>query len=125
MNSEELKAAYSQNGETQNEHLNRLAEEMHITAVTKGFWKDPVYMDKVAAKLALVHSEVTEVLEALRKSQGLDKVTQEFADILIRTLSLYYKLVEDGLAAPGIDETVRMVMDRNNERPPMHGHKWG
>jgi NTP pyrophosphatase (non-canonical NTP hydrolase) len=105
--------------------LKRFAKRTHETAKSKGFYADPVIMDKVAGKLALVHSEVTEVLEALRKDQGKDKVTQEVVDILIRTLSLHEWLVELDLATDDLDDIMGMVMDRNDARPSMHGHRWG
>jgi NTP pyrophosphatase (non-canonical NTP hydrolase) len=105
--------------------LKLLAIRTHRTAREKGFYASPVIMDKVAGKLALVHSEVTETLEALRKEQGKDKVTEEMVDILIRTLSLHEWLVELDLATDDLDERMAMVMDRNDARPSMHGHRWG
>lgn len=102
-----------------------LARRIHITSVAKGFYDDPVVMDKVAAKIALVHSEATEVLEALRKNQGKDKVTEEISDILIRTLDLHDWLVELDLATDDLDDTMNAKMDKNDARPPKHGHAWG
>lgn len=105
--------------------FDELAAEIHPVNVEKGFWGPPVMMDKYAAKLALVHSEVTEVLEALRKSQGSDKVTEEFADILIRTFDLYATLVEAGEADDGLYHVMRQKMDTNKNRPAKHGNRWG
>lgn len=102
-----------------------LGEEIHETNVEKGFWGDPEIMDKYVAKLALIHSEVTEVLEALRKSQGADKVTEEFADILIRTFDLYSTLVEAGEADAGLYGVTMRKMDANRLRPAKHAHRWG
>jgi NTP pyrophosphatase (non-canonical NTP hydrolase) len=102
-----------------------LGSQIHETNVEKGFWGDPEIMDKYAAKLALIHSEVTEVLEALRKSQGPDKVTEEFADVLIRTLDLYSTLVEAGEADPELYQVMLDKMKANKERPSKHGNRWG
>jgi NTP pyrophosphatase (non-canonical NTP hydrolase) len=102
-----------------------LAKEIHPTNVEKGFWSEPVMMDKYAAKLALIHSEVTEVLEALRKSQGPEKVTEEFADIFIRCFDLYGTLVEAGEADPWLYDVMREKMKANKERPVKHGNRWG
>lgn len=102
-----------------------LGAEIHKTNVDKGFWKEPEMMDKYAAKLALIHSEVTEVLEALRKSHGKDKVTEEFADILIRTFDLYATLVADGEADPGLHGVMIDKMETNKSRPAKHGNRWG
>jgi len=102
-----------------------LAHDLNKTSVSKGFWTEPEMMDKYVAKLALISSEVTEVLEALRKNQGKNKVTEEFADIIIRTLDLYAVLVDAGLAADGLDEVLELKAEANKARPALHGHVWG
>ena len=72
-------------------NLDDLANELHATAVEKGFWDnyDVAPNEFICTKLALIHSEVTEVLEAIRKEKGEREIMLEFADILIRTLDLY------------------------------------
>jgi NTP pyrophosphatase (non-canonical NTP hydrolase) len=150
MNSEEMRGAYVQEREPTEDELklyhaqvkalqlegrvyalentpifDRLAEEIHPVNVQKGFWGKPEMMDKYAAKLALIHSEVTEVLEALRKSQGSDKVTEEFADIFIRCIDLYGALVDAGEADPDLYKVMIEKMETNKNRPPKHGNRWG
>lgn len=105
--------------------FDRLGDEIHQTNVEKGFWDRPVMMDKYVAKLALIHSELTEVLEALRKSQGADKVTEEFADVLIRTFDLYATLVAAGEADPELFGVMQDKMETNKNRAPKHGNRWG
>lgn len=107
------------------QYFDTLGAEIHVTNVDKGFWGAPEIMDKYVAKLALIHSEVTEVLEALRKSQGPDKVTEEFADVLIRTFDLYSTLVEAGEADPELWGIMRDKMEVNAARAPKHGNRWG
>ena len=68
MNSNEILTEYG---------LDALAAVLHETAVEKGFWDGEYTHDKIGNKLALVHSEVTEVLEAVRKSQGSEKVVEQ------------------------------------------------
>lgn len=102
-----------------------LASEIHPTNVEKGFWGPPELMDKYVAKLCLIHSEVSEVMEALRKSQGTDKVTEEFADILIRLFDLYGELVEVGEADDSLYEVMKNKMDVNKARVSKHGNRWG
>ena len=49
--------------------LDALSAILHEIAREKGFWDGEYNHDKIGNKLALVHSEVTEVLEAIRKSK--------------------------------------------------------
>src|SRR6478735_325261 len=102
-----------------------VAFQCGLTADEKGFWGEPEPMDKYVAKLGLIHSEVTEILEALRKNQGADKVTEEFADVFIRALDLHAKLAADGYATDDLYEVILSKMNKNQERPPKHGHVWG
>lgn len=123
--SDELQEAYGPDLDGPLDFFDALAELIHPVNVEKGFWSEPVMMDKYAAKLALIHSEVTEVLEALRKSQGADKVTEEFSDILIRTFDLYGTLVEAGEADPNLLKVTLDKMETNKNRPAKHGNRWG
>lgn len=124
MNTIELQESYGSLTRKES-FFRRIARRIHINSVKKGFYDDPVLLDKVAAKLALVHSEVTETLEALRKSQGPVAVTEEISDILIRTLDLHDWLVELELATDDLDATMERKMVKNENRPPKHGHAWG
>lgn len=102
-----------------------LAAGIHPVNREKGFWGPPEMMDKYAAKMMLVVSETVEVVEALRKSQGPDKVTEEFADIFIRALDLFHVLVEAGEADPGLYGILLEKLKVNAARPPKHGNRWG
>jgi NTP pyrophosphatase (non-canonical NTP hydrolase) len=102
-----------------------LASRIHPTNVKNGFWGEPEMMDKYVAKLMLVVTEVAEVTEALRKGQGADKVTEEFADIFIRALDLYGVLVNEGEATPQLYGILLDKMEVNANRPPKHGNRWG
>lgn len=107
------------------DYFDTLAAEMNENSVAKGFWSEPEMMDKYVAKLGLIHSEVTEVLEALRKSKGAAAVTEEFADIIIRSFDLHKVLVDAGLADPNLEHVVIEKMKKNAARPAKHGHVWG
>lgn len=112
-------------GELKRDNFDILAAKIHPTNEKNGFWGPPEMMDKYAAKMMLVVTETAEVVEALRKSQGPDKVTEEFADIFIRALDLYHVLVEAGEANPELYGILLDKMKTNAERPPKHGNRWG
>lgn len=102
--------------------LDALSAILHETAIEKGFWDAPKNFDVFGNKLALVHSEVTEVLEAIRKSKGSKEIVEEMADILIRTLDLYASMRNAGFIDHSIDEVLFNKMEKNKARPKLHGN---
>jgi NTP pyrophosphatase (non-canonical NTP hydrolase) len=102
--------------------LDALAAILHETAKEKGFWDGDYTNDKVGNKLALVHSEVTEVLEAIRKSHGSEKVVEEMADVIIRLLDIYAAMRNEEEVLHSLDEILQKKMDINKERPRLHGN---
>jgi len=98
--------------------MNDLGYEIHKIAESKG-WTIPTNFDEVdaiARKLCLIHSEVSEALEGLRKNDP-DNFAEELADIIIRTLHLTHGLSID------IDQEVRNKIAKNRERSYQHGGK--
>lgn len=112
--------------------LNEAAKRAHDTARAKGFW-DGDYVGDVSKKLLLIHSEVSEAAECVRKGDvhltyephgtinapvpkpiGLPS---ELADVLIRTLDLMHYLNLDVAAV------VKDKMTYNDTRPTRHGGK--
>jgi NTP pyrophosphatase (non-canonical NTP hydrolase) len=102
--------------------LDALAAVLHETAIEKGFWDGPKDHDKIGNKLALVHSEVTEVLEAVRKNKGSQQVVEEMADVLIRLLDLYAAMMNGGLIEHSLDEELNKKMEINSNRARLHGN---
>jgi len=102
--------------------LDVLAALLHETAIEKGFWDKPKNFDVFGNKLALVHSEVTEVLEAMRKNKGSEEIVEEMVDILIRTLDLYASMRNGGFVEHSLDEVLFKKMEKNKERPKLHGN---
>lgn len=113
MNSHEIVTEYG---------LDALAAILHETAREKGFWDGDYTHDKVGNKLALVHSEVTEVLEAIRKSQGSEKVVEEIADVIIRLLDVYAAMRNEEAVLNSLDEILHKKMEKNKTRPALHGN---
>jgi NTP pyrophosphatase (non-canonical NTP hydrolase) len=99
-------------------------EAIHDMAVAKGFYDNWTGSpEDVLAKLALIHSEVSEVLEAYRKEQGSAKILEEFADIFIRCYDLLVALKDsDIIDSIDIDKYIRAKMKTNDERPHKHGN---
>ncbi len=111
-------------------NLDDLAKELNKTSVEKGFWAPMARMEMeddfifFAKQLAMVHSEVTEALEALRKNQGSEKFVEELSDIIIRVLDLWAGmnkvLVEE---LPSLQDTLLKKADVNKTRPDLHGNR--
>ena len=102
--------------------LDALAAVLHETAVEKGFWDGEYSHDKIGNKLALVHSEVTEVLEAIRKSHGSEKIVEEMADVIIRLLDVYAAMRNEETVMHSLDEVLKNKMSINKERARLHGN---
>ena len=64
--------------------FDQLADELHKDAINKGFWPPEEEVDDIfiAKQCMMIVSEVTEVMEAIRKDKGEEEITKEFADIL-------------------------------------------
>lgn len=127
--------------------LNELRDEVHGTAVDKGWWeeqgRDGVYVQRsIGDLIALVHSELSEALEEYRNGhlpnetywqhpdgmacenprcavEGLkpEGVPTELADVLIRVLDMA------GWYGIDIEEAVHRKMKYNLTRPVRHGGK--
>ncbi len=95
---------------------------LHESARQKGFWDGEYTNDKIGNKLALVHSEVTEVLEAIRKSKGSEHVVEEIADIIIRILDVYAAMRNEEEVLHSLDEILEKKININKERPRLHGN---
>ena len=106
--------------------FDNLAIELHKNAVEKGFWGSPEDHDAVndifvAKQCMMIVSEVTEVMEAIRKDKGEEEITKEFADILIRTLDLYAGVVNAGYTKLSLDHAFVEKVEFNKTRPEKHG----
>jgi NTP pyrophosphatase (non-canonical NTP hydrolase) len=110
-------------------NLDDMALHIHKTSTEKGFWDPMNRMDKqdhfifYSKQLAMVHSEVTEVLEALRKSKGDIQVVEELADIIIRVLDLYVGMAKHEAIdlTISLDDILRRKIIFNESRDRLHG----
>lgn len=103
------------------EHFNEIQKSVYENAVAKGWWDEPERNQ--AELIALMHSELSEGLEALRKYAKSDKLPQfegieeELADTIIRIMD----------AAEGfgwrVAEALIEKMKYNTGREYRHGNK--
>jgi len=100
-----------------------ISKELHATAEEKGFWDyENLSPEAVLAKIALIQSEGSEVLEAYRKEHGSEKIVEEIADILIRTFDFYAGLLDYGVVTHSLEEVFNNKTATNRERARKHGN---
>lgn len=107
------------------ENIYNLKIEAGKTATEKGFWDDYDHVDERFPEcIALIHSELSEALEAHREGNIHEKdgVQEELADTVIRIFDLMNKVDRDHDA----DCLATMIekMDRNKDREHKHGKEY-
>lgn len=93
--------------------INSLCKQAYETAKSKG-WHDEER--ETGTLLALIHSEVSEALEADRKGNE-ENFAEELADVCIRTFDLC------GSRGIDLEKAIIEKMEKNKSRPYKHGGK--
>lgn len=102
--------------------MTELAYQIHQNAAQKGFWDENNGINFYLKQIAMIHSEVSETLEAMRKEKGDRAVLEEMADTIIRILDLYCGMRRDGYFEGMLLENVLLdKTEANKSRPKMHG----
>ena len=94
--------------------ISELIKECHRIAKEKGWWNTQRNDGEL---IALMHSELSEALEAMRKHEAESEVAEELADCCIR--------IFDYCGAKNIDleKVLLKKMEYNKTRPYRHGGK--
>ena len=103
---------------------NKIAKEVYKNAVNHGFWKDEV---NDGERMALIHAEVSEALEALRQGNPssnkiieYSNLEEELADAVIRIMDYAFGKDLD------IAGAILAKIEYNQSREYMHGKSfWG
>ena len=107
--------------------FNEVSEKVHQNSINKGFWEDrnKSSIGTITEKLCLMHSELSEALEAVRIGNPMcDKIPEfkaietELADCVIRIMefSVAYNL--------RLAEAILAKHEYNTTRPYNHGKKF-
>lgn len=105
--------------------ISELVEQAHKNAKEKGFWSewelslmdDSLHNNFIATRLALIHGEVSEALEALRVGD-MENFAEELGDIMQRVADLAGGLGID------LEGEIEKKMEKNKARGYMHNKRF-
>ena len=92
--------------------INDFIKVCYATAKEKGWW-DKERSD--GELIALMHSELSEALEAMRNNMGKDAIAEELADCCIRIFDYCGRNTID------LEEALIKKAEKNKSRPYRHG----
>ena len=95
--------------------ISEMQKKAYAIATEKGFYKK---QREFGVWIALIHSELSEALEADRKGDSRG-VAEELADVVIRVMGLCSILEID------LETAIKRKMKINNSRPYLHEKRYG
>jgi NTP pyrophosphatase (non-canonical NTP hydrolase) len=105
-------------------HFNALAAVIHAWATDKGFWQ-PGQDRNDGEMIALMHSELSEALEAIRQGHPRDDKLPQYLSIEVELADCIIRIM-DMAAARGynVGQAIIDKMAYNQNRPYKHGKQF-
>lgn len=100
--------------------LETLQQQVYAANEAQGFWEGS--MDSIPSKIALMHSELSEMLEADRKAIAHDDHIPDFTGVEAEAADLLIRLLDfSGRFNLRLGDAVQAKLLFNLSRPPKHG----
>ena len=99
----------------------KMSVAVHRTALEKGWWDEDRNDGEV---IALMHSELSEALEALRKGNPQDEKLPEFSELEAELADVVIRIMDYANSKRlRVASAIVAKAELNKSRPPMHGGK--